>query len=93
MSIQIFCFRSNLLVHEIKSPFSNQTGDVLKRQIFQDHLIVFGTRWTVSGADFSLKFHGLDSVYDIASYDPDAALARSKSNPVKQIHASDDEDN
>ena len=90
MSLQIFCFRSKLSVHEIKSPFSSQTSDVLNRQVFLDHLIVFGTRWTLSGADFSLKFHGLDSVYDIASYDPDAVPQRS--NPAKQINISDEED-
>ena len=98
---QIFCFRTQLSIHEIKSPFSGKTSDVLTKT-YLGRFTLFGKRFTAEGPDFSLKLHGLDAIYDL-EYNPDKALpkavkphqSRPKADELSQrrIITSDDEDN
>ena len=78
LCIQIFCFRTNLRVREVRSPFSDHSNTVLGSKSFVKYLTVFGKQWEfIRDGSLSISVQDLDKTHEISTYNPGLRIQRS----------------
>ena len=84
--LQIFCFRTNLRIREVRSPYSCSSNTVLPLTALKKYLTVFGKDWNTSRDESpSISVYDLDRTHDIHTYNPGLPMKR-------MIQTSDDEE-